>query len=126
MEKNITFESLPFAVMELTDKVDLIINLLDTNVRKREEIPKYMNTEKVLAYFKKNGFPMSVSRLYKLTSIGKIPVHKSGSKLLFIKEEIDQWSEANIHINAGDKNSVQYFIKTSRNKGYKNNNNGKR
>ena len=65
MEKEITFDSLPAAVMKLSEKVDLIINLLGTNIEKREEIPKYLSTENALAYLKKTGFPMSKSKLYK-------------------------------------------------------------
>ena len=45
MNGNITFDSLPSAIEELAGKVDYIINLLGTKIEKREEIPKYLNTE---------------------------------------------------------------------------------
>lgn len=42
--------------MELVEKVDYIINLLGAKIEKREEIPKYLNTENALAYLKNIGF----------------------------------------------------------------------
>ena len=98
MEKEITFDSLPAAVMKLSEKVDLI----------REEIPKYLSTENALAYLKKTGFPMSKSKLYKLTSYGRIPFHKSGNTLLFIPEELDKWCESDIY--ADDEKHINELI----------------
>ena len=66
MNGNVTFDSLPSAIEELAGKVDYIINLLGTKIEKREEIPKYLNTEKALAHLKNIGFSMSKSKLYKL------------------------------------------------------------
>ena len=50
MDNKITFDTLPSAVMELTKKVDLLISMFSTKIEKREEIPKYMNTETALEY----------------------------------------------------------------------------
>lgn len=108
MEKEITFDSLPAAVMKLSEKVDLIINLLGANIEKREEIPKYLSTENALVYLKKTGFPMSKSKLYKLTSYGRIPFHKSGNTLLFIPEELDKWCESDIY--ADDEKHLNELI----------------
>mgnify|MGYP005957141439 FL=1 len=63
MNGNVTFDSLPSAIEELAGKVDYIINLLGTKIEKREEIPKYLNTEKALAHLKNIGFSMSKSKL---------------------------------------------------------------
>lgn len=75
---------------------------------KREEIPKYLSTENALAYLKKTGFPMSKSKLYKLTSYGRIPFHKSGNTLLFIPEELDKWCESDIY--ADDEKHLNKLI----------------
>ena len=62
MNEKISFDTLPAAVMELVEKVDYIINLLGAKIEKREEIPKYLNTENALAYLKNIGFSMSKSK----------------------------------------------------------------
>lgn len=97
MNEKISFDTLPAAVMELVEKVDYIINLLGAKIEKREEIPKYLNTENALAYLKNIGFSMSKSKLYKLTALKSIPVHKNGNNLLFLQKELEQWFESQIH-----------------------------
>lgn len=119
MEKNLTFESLPSAIVELAGKVDLILNLLDAKIEKREEIPKYLTTEKALAYLNKIGFPISMSKLYKLTSVRKIPVHKNGNTLLFLSEELDKWCEDKVSSSMSDESKFKLLIKTSRKKDIK-------
>ena len=113
MEKNITFDSLPMAVMELVEKVDLIINLLGAKIEKREEIPKYLNTENALAYLKRIGFSMSKSKLYKLTALKSIPVHKNGNTLLFLQEELDKWCEEQIQTDLNNKNHFYSLTRLS-------------
>lgn len=98
MNRNLTFDSLPSAIEELAGKVDYIINLLGTKIEKREEIPKYLNTENALAYLKNIGFSMSKSKLYKLSALKNIPVHKNGNSLLFLQEELEQWCKEQIYV----------------------------
>lgn len=98
MNDKVTFETLPSAVMELTEKVDLLISMFSTKIEKREEIPKYMNTETALEYLRKTGLTISKSRLYKLTASNSIPVYKEGNSLLFTQQELDKWCEENIQI----------------------------
>lgn len=76
MNEKVTFDTLPSAVMELTKKVDLLISMFSTKIEKREEIPKYMNTETALEYLRKTGLTISKSKLYKLTASNSIPVYK--------------------------------------------------
>lgn len=124
MNEKISFDTLPAAVMELVEKVDYIINLLGAKIEKREEIPKYLNTENALAYLKNIGFSMSKSKLYKLTALKSIPVHKNGNNLLFLQKELEQWFENQIHTD-NDKiesitNSYLYGgIKNNRKNGRK-------
>ena len=98
MNNKVTFETLPSAVMELTEKVDLLISMFSTKIEKREEIPKYMNTETALEYLRKTGLTISKSELYKLTASNSIPVYKEGNSLFFTQQELDKWCEENIQI----------------------------
>ena len=118
MNEKISFDTLPAAVMELVEKVDYIINLLGAKIEKREEIPKYLNTENALAYLKNIGFSMSKSKLYKLTALKSIPVHKNGNNLLFLQKELEQWFESQIHT---DKDKIESITNSCLYGGIKNN-----
>ncbi|MBW9279229.1 helix-turn-helix domain-containing protein [Bacteroides fragilis] len=118
MNEKISFDTLPAAVMELVEKVDYIINLLGAKVEKREEIPKYLNTENALAYLKNIGFSMSKSKLYKLTALKSIPVHKNGNNLLFLQKELEQWFESQIHT---DNDKIESITNSCLYGGIKNN-----
>lgn len=118
MNEKISFDTLPAAVMELVEKVDYIINLLGAKIEKREEIPKYLNTEKALAHLKNIGFSMSKSKLYKLTALKSIPVHKNGNNLLFLQKELEQWFESQIHT---DNDKIESITNSCLYGGIKNN-----
>lgn len=118
MNEKISFDTLPAAVMELVEKVDYIINLLGAKIEKREEIPKYLNTENALAYLKNIVFSMSKSKLYKLTALKSIPVHKNGNNLLFLQKELEQWFESQIHT---DNDKIESITNSCLYGGIKNN-----
>ena len=118
MNEKISFDTLPAAVMELVEKVDYIINLLGAKIEKREEIPRYLNTENALAYLKNIGFSMSKSKLYKLTALKSIPVHKNGNNLLFLQKELEQWFESQIHT---DNDKIESITNSCLYGGIKNN-----
>ncbi|EFF53413.1 helix-turn-helix domain-containing protein [Bacteroides ovatus] len=118
MNEKISFDTLPAAVMELVEKVDYIINLLGAKIEKREEIPKYLNTENALAYLKNIGFSMSKSKLYKLTALKSIPVHKNGNNLLFLQKELEQWFESQIYT---DNDKIESITNSCLYGGIKNN-----
>ena len=118
MNEKISFDTLPAAVVELVEKVDYIINLLGAKIEKREEIPKYLNTENALAYLKNIGFSMSKSKLYKLTALKSIPVHKNGNNLLFLQKELEQWFESQIHT---DNDKIESITNSCLYGGIKNN-----
>ena len=118
MNEKISFDTLPAAVMDLVEKVDYIINLLGAKIEKREEIPKYLNTENALAYLKNIGFSMSKSKLYKLTALKSIPVHKNGNNLLFLQKELEQWFESQIYT---DNDKIESITNSCLYGGIKNN-----
>ena len=119
MNEKITFDTLPSAVMELTEKVDLLISMFSTKIEKREEIPKYMNTETALEYLRKTGFSISKSKLYKLTASNGIPVYKEGNSLFFTQQELDKWCEEKIQIKTQRENYFKSITKNPLNRGYK-------
>lgn len=70
-----------------------------------------MNVAEVSEYLK-----ISVSSIYKLTSSSQIPHYKSGKKLYFKKDEIDEWIFSN-RIKTKDeieKEAMEYIRKKPR------------
>ncbi len=114
-----TFNNLPERMDCLISEVLELKQILSQRIEKPEEIPKYLNTEKALVYLKKIGYPISKSKLYKLTANGEIPFHKSGNTLLFKMEEISQWCEEDIHTNNNKEHYNQLIIKTAQKKSHK-------
>ncbi|MCY6314507.1 hypothetical protein OXV63_05520 [Bacteroides fragilis] len=61
---------------------------------------------------------MSKSKLYKLTALKSIPVHKNGHSLFFLQEELEQWCEKQIH---ADNNNIKSITRPCLYSGIKNN-----
>ena len=40
MKKEVTYDSLPNAVAELSEKLNLLVEIVSTKIEKKEEIPK--------------------------------------------------------------------------------------
>lgn len=66
--EDLSFDKLPKAVSKLLRDVEVIKKLL-INKKPREETKfKKLSTDKAINFFNNNGFTMSKSKLYKLTS----------------------------------------------------------
>ena len=50
-----SYDTLPERIDYLIQEISEIKNILMNRIEKREEIPKYLSTENVLAYLKKTG-----------------------------------------------------------------------
>lgn len=71
----------------------------------------YMNVKELSEYIN-----LSTSTIYKKTCASLIPYIKSGKKLLFKKEAIDEWLQENTHETLGDiKNNVVEILKPIKN-----------
>jgi len=55
-----------------------------------------MNSKQAREFIIKKGIPMSDSKFYKLTSTCNIVFHRVGNRLLFYKEEIEEWCKNEI------------------------------
>lgn len=113
MDKVNTFDSLPTMVTEISGKVDLILKLLSAKIEKPEEIPKYLDIEQALLYLKKQGYSMSKSKLYKLTSQGNIPCHKSEGRVYFTPQLLCDWVDSQVVGNDYiDKSHISQPVQT--------------
>lgn len=83
--------------LNFTQKIDFLINrleVIETILEKKESLRVYskmLSFDYALSYLLKEGFPMSKSKLYKLTSTNAIPCARFGSKLVFDREELIKW-----------------------------------
>lgn len=96
-----TFDTLPQQIDFLLAEVLNIKEVLLNRLEKPEEIPKYLTMESALSFLRKRAYPMSKSKMYKLTSSSGIPYRKMGNKLLFCSNELEQWCNDQVE-NRGD------------------------
>ncbi|NDV57087.1 helix-turn-helix domain-containing protein [Bacteroides sp. 519] len=97
-EEDIKFEDLPRAISwmmnkltELSQKID---GMRNQHVTPTQESDKWLNLQDLCAYLPNHPAEQTV---YGWTSTMKIPFHKNGKHIRFLKSEIDAWL-------LGDKN----------------------
>lgn len=91
-----TFDTLPQQIDVLLAEVLNIKEILLDVIEKPEEVPKYLTLEDALLFLDKRAYPISKSKMYKLTSSNAIPFCKAGNNLLFRTEELEQWFDSQI------------------------------
>jgi excisionase family DNA binding protein len=101
----------PFEIiLQKLDRIEKAIeNIKTVNPVQVNNAP--MNVKEVSKYLN-----LSVSAIYKLTSTSEIPHYKSGKRLYFKKEDIDEWIFSNrIKTNADiEKEAMDYISKNRR------------
>ena len=87
---NITFERLPEAIGYLIDKVESleVVILQSKNQQTKEPDNKWFSLEELRAYLPDKP---AKSTVYGWICSKRIPNHKSGKRLRFLKSEIDKW-----------------------------------
>lgn len=92
---NIDFNNLPYAVDNLLEKVSEIKEIV-SRIENNQPVdePDQLTAERALVFINKAGYPISKSKLYKLTSSNGIPCRRFGSRLIFNKLELLDWCEA--------------------------------
>ena len=88
--KKITFDQLPQAVTELRQEISGLRNLIDALVSKSpaDAADQWMNLDQLREYHPDKP---ARSTVYEWVCQNRIPVHKDGKKLRFLRSEIDQW-----------------------------------
>lgn len=103
--QELNFEKLPSAVSAILREVEEIKKMLISNKPRSETNIKRLSINEAQAFFLEQGFQISKSKLYKLTSEGKIPYDKFGIRVLFRKEKLINWieNEMNLSIKSESK-----------------------
>lgn len=106
IKNEINFEMLPIAVSQILTEMAEIKKMLGRPVREpifKEKI----SFKEALDLLSKNGYNISESKLYKLTSCKKIPHGKINNKLIFHRDELIHWIENQIITNPNlEHNSI--------------------
>lgn len=103
VKNEINFEMLPYAVSKILTEMVEIKKMLDGSMKKPVFREK-MSFNEALDLLSQNGYNISESKLYKLTSSKKIPHGKINSKLIFYRDELIEWIENQIMMNSKHKN----------------------
>ncbi|WP_025068549.1 helix-turn-helix domain-containing protein [Bacteroides gallinarum] len=91
------YNTLPEQIDYLIQEIEEIKSMLSSKMDKPENIPKYLDIDQALAYMRNLGFPISKSKLYKLTSGCHIPHSKSNSRVYFQPQELENWVSSQIN-----------------------------
>ena len=88
--EKISFEQLPQAVSDLKEEVSGLKDLINTLIHRTpaENADQWMNIDQLRAYHPDRP---ARSTIYDWVCQNRIPVHKDGKKLRFLRSEIDQW-----------------------------------
>ena len=94
-ERAITLENLPQAVKLILEKVEKIETSLETlKAHAPEEQDQWMDVEGLMAYH-----PDKPARktIYDWVTLRRVPYHKDGTRLRFLRSEIDAWLAGGYH-----------------------------
>jgi len=111
---NATFENLPTLVFQVSTKVDRIEQLLMKQSEKAK--PQKFGFDGLLDYFKSIGLQMSDSKLQKLNADYKIPHIKFNGRIVYDRDEIDEWIKSRT-VKAGE--SSETTLRLAKNAGRK-------
>jgi excisionase family DNA binding protein len=106
--QELNFDKLPSAVSAILREVEEIKKMLINNKPRSETNIKRLSIDEAQAFFIEQGFQISKSKLYKLTSEGKIPYDKFGVRVLFRQEKLMNWieNEMNLSIKSESKHAM--------------------
>lgn len=100
------FNSIPTVLEEIRRDINDLRKEIETCLHPKE-VPKNMSLDQALKFLNEEGYPISKSRLYKLTADRKIPHRKFANRLVFTSRELLLWCDHNsqeVIINKTNKN----------------------
>lgn len=110
----ISFEALPEVVSYILDNIIEIKKILNNQKGREPTLKKHLTISEAIQFLGRQGFIISKSKLYKLTSSQQIPYSKFNNKLVFSESEIQNWIDKNITYSLDNKNkSIENVIKSA-------------
>ncbi len=121
---DLSFENLPAAVSKILLDITEIRKVLLQKHKREPTHNELLSVEKTIIFLSENGYLLSKSKLYKLTSSQKIPHSKLNNKLIFNKQDLASWLE--LQIVKRPNNQTESVIRSAINSSNKYYNHGKR
>lgn len=99
--ESISYDNLPQRVGEMILDIKEIKSLLKVEA-KSEPVSKTFSLDRAISFLKEQGYPVSKSRIYKLTATGSggLPFRRFGSRLVFDRDELLEWCRGQIVISS--------------------------
>lgn len=88
-----SFDNMPFQVDQIYKELIELKTILLNKEKHPKEYPKHMDINNAVAFLNEQGYKITRSTLYKLTSTRKIPHSKFLGKLVFETKELLTWCE---------------------------------
>lgn len=93
---------------------------LPTKLEERpQEMPESCSFSQALVYLAEQGYELSKSKLYKLTSLKKVPFRYFGRKIVFSRDELLQWVKTQTMPSANSSEILLSLAKSARHKSRK-------
>ena len=94
-DTQLTIEQMPQVLASLEQKVDKLVNLvLDLTNSKGSEPDQWMDVDGLCSYHPDRPAKKTV---YDWVTLRRVPYHKDGKRLRFLKSEIDAWLAGGYH-----------------------------
>lgn len=117
ISQELNFEKLPSAVSAILREVEEIKKLLISNKPKGKQDTKRLSIYDAQMFIQEQGLSISKSKLYKLTSEGKIPYDKFGIRVLFRQDNLLEWIESQINLSVkSESKNVMTLANSARRK----------
>lgn len=117
ISQELNFEKLPSAVSAILREVEEIKKLLISNKPRSKPDNKRLSINEAQKFLQEHGLPISKSKLYKLTSEGKIPYDKFGIRVLFREENLLEWIESQINLSMKSQSkNIMTLVNSARRK----------
>ena len=89
-----TFETMPAALDSLTEKVNQLVALVEKLTNTEPTHDEWMDVDGLCAYHPDKPAKKTV---YDWVTCRRVPYHKDGKRLRFLKSEIDAWLAGGYH-----------------------------
>lgn len=77
--------------------IESIEKKLEKSNLDNQDVTKNLNLEGAIKFLNQNGFFISKSSIYKLTSTNSIPFKRFGNKLFFVESELLSWASSKLY-----------------------------
>jgi len=99
---------------EIKNIIDISIkNAFESLAPQKTEISKRLSFDEGLKFLNESGYKTSESQLYKRTMLDQVPCLHFGNKIIFDRNELQQWAESRCRVNSTSENATLLLAKSA-------------